>query len=472
VRRFLSVVACASLIAALAPAIATAAPPLRESETATNLSCEGLTGDVGIVNFFAIVNESFDSFAFAGLALWTTGDPASTDPNVVGGGSVDWDGLTMTASFDLVELVWSTDPNEPPVEVPAGTASLDVTLAPDGKPLILSSFKDHSGNRTSSGMVAFQPRSVEGALAIDLLTEPAADYDLSRCSASSTTQSFSVTNPTALISVDSHVLFACRWETPDGHVGLGGIPDRFVAVEVYEGEDIYIGGDDEPMTDSAYEAEYTLYEARFTGDEVGLASASAVFTRAEPLNIRDQIHDLKVDISGWRLSVEGTLNVALPSGTKAYVMDDASCYAEEVTIKTIRTDPGGPKLKNDAPSDAIPLALGETVSVWTGVSATEPEVPCAGGGFFADGISHTGWWTFVGTGGEVTIDTAGSSFSTILGVYLAVSSGFEQVACVAFGPDGGSQAAITLDTVAGTTYFVQAGGFGPSGSGQLVLTID
>ena len=60
----------------------------------------------------------------------------------------------------------------------------------------------------------------------------------------------------------------------------------------------------------------------------------------------------------------------------------------------------------------------------------------------------------------MTIDTAGSIIDTILGVYEA---DLTQLACVddVFEePDGYSlQAAVTIDTVLGDTYFVQVGGF-------------
>lgn len=472
-RRLLTAVAASSLIAALVPAMTLAAPPLRESETNVSMSCDGVSGDAGSVSIFAISGDFVGSYG--GLALWTTGDPASTGANVVSiGGSVDWDGLTMTATFELVEIVESTDPDDPFV-FPAGTAGFEATLAPSGSPQILWSFQDRSGsNRISRGEEAFQLRSVEGTLEVDLLTGPVAEYDMSVCFASSTTLSFSVTNPTASVLAASHVLVTCRWDTPDGHVHFAVLGAETGAVEVFEGESDFSGIWELSLTSSGFEAEIPLHDGD-TGEAVGTATASGTLARAEPLKTRDRSRNLKVTTTGWLLSVDGTLNVTTPNGTNAYVIDDSSCYAEDVLVKTIESYPNGPKLKNDDPSRAQPIELGQTVSVWTGVSAFEPEAPCVGGGLFSTAISHTGWWTFVGTGGEVTIDTAGSDFDTILGVYLPVSSGFEEIGCAddTFGPEPGEfslQAALTLDTVAGTTYYLQVGGFWSSG--QLVLRID
>jgi hypothetical protein len=78
----------------------------------------------------------------------------------------------------------------------------------------------------------------------------------------------------------------------------------------------------------------------------------------------------------------------------------------------------------------------------------------------------------VGTGGPVTIDTAGSDFDTVLGVYTGSPGSFTQVACVddVFEPDFSLQARVTIETIAGVTYYVQAGGFGGD-AGHLQLVI-
>ena len=103
--------------------------------------------------------------------------------------------------------------------------------------------------------------------------------------------------------------------------------------------------------------------------------------------------------------------------------------------------------------------------------AVDPEAPCR----VADGetgepvdlpFGHTAWWSFEGTGGQVTVDTVGSDFDTALGVY---SASLDPLGCV---DDVDSlQARITVDTVVGVTYLVQAGGFAAD-SGVLELRLD
>jgi hypothetical protein len=91
-------------------------------------------------------------------------------------------------------------------------------------------------------------------------------------------------------------------------------------------------------------------------------------------------------------------------------------------------------------------------------------------------FGHTAWWTFTGTGGDVTVDTAGSDFDTVVGVYVLAGGAFTQVGCVddVFDPEteeGSLQAAITVATIAGQTYYIQAGGFGDS-AGTLRFSLE
>jgi hypothetical protein len=85
-----------------------------------------------------------------------------------------------------------------------------------------------------------------------------------------------------------------------------------------------------------------------------------------------------------------------------------------------------------------------------------------------------------GTGGQVTIDTAGTAFDTVVGVCDGTTS--NPIACVDDVQLGVSrdarmlQAAVTIPTQAGHIYLIQAGGFDSGGQpiggdvGTLVLT--
>jgi hypothetical protein len=74
-------------------------------------------------------------------------------------------------------------------------------------------------------------------------------------------------------------------------------------------------------------------------------------------------------------------------------------------------------------------------------------------------MRNTLWYRFAGTGSEVTVDTAGSRFDTMLAVYVPTAAGLTEIACVDDPGPRVAQAAIALDTEVGTTYYVQVGGF-------------
>jgi hypothetical protein len=73
------------------------------------------------------------------------------------------------------------------------------------------------------------------------------------------------------------------------------------------------------------------------------------------------------------------------------------------------------------------------------------------------------WYRITGTGGEITVDTAGSSFDTVAAAYAGAPDASSTVACaddVPVVPLGRTlQAAVTFPTIAGVSYFVQVGGF-------------
>ncbi len=162
-------------------------------------------------------------------------------------------------------------------------------------------------------------------------------------------------------------------------------------------------------------------------------------------------------------------------------MDDASCVAEDVRINEMQKVANGPRPRNDAPSAAIALAVGDSATVVTAKTDAAAEAPCVVDdpefGEFELPMTHTVWWTITGTGGPTTVDTAGSDFDTVLGVYLPDGDVLEPIACVddVIDPDTGEfslAAAVTIDTVAGQTYYVQSGSLGNSPTGTLVISVE
>ena len=125
--------------------------------------------------------------------------------------------------------------------------------------------------------------------------------------------------------------------------------------------------------------------------------------------------------------------------------------------------PGKPPA-NDTPDGAISLKLGSTLNAQTTSTALDPEQPvttCPEG--VQDDLGHTLWYTVEGTGDDLTVDTTGSNFDTVVAVYTRDGDSWTEVGCeddVALEPIGVSfQAILTVPTDEGVTYYIQAGGF-------------
>jgi len=183
------------------------------------------------------------------------------------------------------------------------------------------------------------------------------------------------------------------------------------------------------------------------------------------------------------LAADGTLTFDID--VDPFVMDAEHCRANTFDSHSQGNVPSGPKPAaapaNDAPDGAVRLKAGARATLLTGGTVIDAEVPnltCPEGQF--DAMGHTVWYTIVGTGSPVTIDTSGSDFDTVVAAYSAGDEGLTEVACiddVDFVPIGGSyQAILTFDTEPGVEYFVQVGGImnpfsGDVQSGRLRLVV-
>jgi hypothetical protein len=152
------------------------------------------------------------------------------------------------------------------------------------------------------------------------------------------------------------------------------------------------------------------------------------------------------------------------------VSDLTDCFAVRYDVFERYTDKargagGGRPPAKDAPADAERMEVPGEAVIETGAADVEPEAECSDE-FGPLPIEKTVWYAFVGTGEEVTIDTAGSTFDTIVGVYD------EDLNLIACNDDVDTlQARLTVGTVAGETYLVPAGGF-DGDTGTLVRTIE
>jgi hypothetical protein len=450
-----------------------AAPPQRTSDTQHILLCEELEADGG--SAFLVMGESEQFGTFAEAAFWPPdAPPATDDPTWIAmEAEVDFDGTSASATILMVEFVPSEE--EPPFGDPVGNATVSATLTPEGGPEAYR-FQDNSGNQLIRREGTVQAYSVTGTLTMPNGVE----FDLSSCEAFTDTFTEFTNTPASTVSRFSSFDLNCGWETENGFVGLFATAnefDGFTEVFIADGEDEYFGFPSGPftLTTAEFSADYEIVSATEGGDPVGTASASATLTPGERINERFVFGDVKQHVVGRSYLVDGTLTVTLNGQTTELAMDESSCFAADVTV-TDHSSPGqgggGRPLPNDLPEAAEPIEIGETVTVRnTGGTALEPEAPCVV--TFEDGdfdvpLGHTAWWSFTGTGSPVTVDTTGSGFDTVAGVYADDGGTLTQVGC---NDDfEGLEAQLTVDTEAGVTYYVQVGGFAGE-SGSLVLTI-
>jgi hypothetical protein len=450
-----------------------AAPSQRVSDTEHILFCEELTGPGGTA--FLVVGESEQFGSFADAAFWPPDAPPPNDPAWIAmEGEADFDGTSVSATILMVEF--SPSPFEPPFGDPVGEATVAATLTPDGDPETYH-FQDKFGNQLFRREGTVQSYTVQGSL-----TMPnGATFDLSSCSAFRDTYTQFTNAPASSVFRFSSFDLSCGWETENGFIGLFAVADEFGGFSdlfIVDGDQTYFGFPSNGVTLSpeAFEASYTIVSADDGGDPVGSATASATLTAGGRINERFMSGPFKTHIVGQEYLVDGSLSVTLEGTTTVLDMDETSCSARDATVTehfSPRQGPKGKPLANDGPEGALPIAIGETVTVRsTGGTAADPEAPCVVS--FPDGdfevpLGHTAWWTFTGTGSDVTVDTAGSTFDTVVGVYVDDDGTLVQVGCN--DDEETLQARLTVPTDAGVTYYVQAGGFGGQ-TGTLVLTVE
>jgi hypothetical protein len=387
------------------------------------------------------------------------------------------DGSTLAASFEM----WTFDDSgDPPLGEFLGFAEMSASLSPVGEPQVFDD-RFREGNRQFRSSGTFQAYSVSG----DVVLPDGAAVDLTTCFAGRAVYTFFSNSPAANLFRSQGLSLSCSWETENGFVGLFATAERFgtfADVFVAIGDIFAFGFDpDATLTETEFATSLDLVSEDDFETVVGTATASATLSATgERVRFMDRAGRSMFKFIGERFSVDGTLEIELEESI-VMQMDDKSCSATQGRTMELFVNPAGPKprpLANDTPEGAIALRIGRSDRVVTGANAEEPEEPCAAGvdpetgEEFEYPITYTAWWKFTGTGGEVTVSTSGSNFDTIVGVYQLVDGELVQVACVddVFEPDFSLQAVATVATEAGSTYYIQAGGFGGS-TGRLVVSL-
>ena len=444
------------------PSAVLAGRATRFTDHSVGIFCDGIsaTSGGGFAFFAASVSDEFGPDA--GLDFWTTSDPSGApdlfrdfDQPVV----VSWNGSVLAGSIPL--LNGSGDP--------AGSATFSATLVASGDP---SPFDDRfrDGNHWHEFTGVDQPMDPTGTLSVGSST-----FSLDACFAVETTVSVFETNPRSFVTHFSSREVGCDLSNAAGDTG-------FLFTSLEDGQ-VFIDSGAFPADGSAgtgafgegtlangvLDASLETYNFE-TGEPVagGASIHLEVVGSGEPFDYILKYATGRFVAEGVTLDLEGTLTI----GTVEF--DLGACVGIDGRTKVIDTFPNGPKPggkvpSNDLPSGAKLLTVGAKTSVATKGASPDREAPyeCL---IFEDGfevpVGSTVWYKIVGTGGPLTIDTAGSDYDTVIAVYTSDGSGgFTPVpgACVddvPIQPIGRTlQAAVTWDSTAGTTYYVQIGGF-------------
>ena len=450
------------------PAVATAPIVVVDQDTA--IDCMGMVDgrELIVTGYFDASNQSFGGdaeFHDGQTLIWGNVEQTST-----------WDG----SAFRLDATFIYGNPQEESVALAsgepgtaAGALTVEGTATPAGDPLVVDERgRDGNVQWSVTGTITFLagPAAVTQASGDEVVTV-ALGATLA-CSVRVKDLTYRSTNPASFVAQSAWYQAKCALpgEEPESFFGLDGSK---------EGAYGYLGlgfawQDEEFTADLAADGPLTRRGRAISGTlTVQIPEDQA----GEPVVVDLRIGDL-LDRTTYRSAsptyrfkdvvtqraLSGT--VLLPGGR---VIEVADCVLEEIRSLFRYTPgagqkPGGKAPANDLPSGAVPIAAGQTLEQSTRGADVAPEAGCTitvDEGSYDVPFGRTIWYSFVGTGGDVDLSSAGSGFDTVMGVYRA--DGLEQVACVDdvwSGEEGSLEAELTLPTEESVEYLVQVGGFG------------
>ena len=278
------------------------------------------------------------------------------------------------------------------------------------------------------------------------------------------------TNPT-FVERNVGVSIDCHWQTPEAAADFFAVQDQsgfssFTSLVTADQTLFDTGGSTGSLSATALTASIPLVD-EITGDAYSAEAAATLTATGSPVTSTQLSQTIRRKLTEQALIPVG--EIVFSTG-QSFDLDQAHCRTESFNNQVIATSPGGPKPTGNAPANdtaagAQVVKAGTKLTAQTGATAAQAEVQvgetCPEG--LGDQFGHTLWYKVTGTGAPVTIDTAGSNFDTVIGVFQRDDSAYTELACnddVLSEPVGSTyQAALTFDTVAGQTYYIEVGGF-------------
>jgi hypothetical protein len=410
----------------------------------------------GFASFGGNTSDPFGNGAFTDIWL----DPALPfeDPPAASGFTEDVDTVDdgTTIEFHATLPLFDPEGNE------AGEATLDATLTRTGDVIVFApgTGKTNQKDRTNG--------SEEGLAGSGTLSIPETDIEADCFGGVGEVEVFT-TNPRAFVNANTGVQIDCFWQTDTATAFMFGVSDGFgffvdAGLNTGDLELFSSGSASGPLDGDGIDVEIELEDGP-TGDPYS-ATAEASFTPVgSPVSSTLVSQSATTWTTDQSLDPNGSLDF---SNGDSFPIDDESCSATSFSSHSRSVSnqgrKNGPAPVNDTPDDAIALHVGSRLNTSNVAAAPEPEIQlqnCPEG--FFDQFGRTLWYTIEGTGSPITIDTAGSTFDTLIAVYVQTDLGFEEIGCiddVEFDPVGATfQAALTFDTGEGVTYYAQIGGY-------------
>jgi hypothetical protein len=419
------------------------------------------------------IEESFD-YVYVGCNL--SGTPGSGFVYISGEGSFGWvwgELWTESEPFEDEPDLWlegEATVTESEVQVAIDDFGLSVTF---GDVIFEDTYQDsyRDGNR----LVAWTQTTV-GLEASGSASLGGTQFEEVECWAARGSVTYRSTNPHAYRIDYSNTYVFCYVEADGSFLELYASESRgttWLGMWIIRGteemwEEVLLGDTELRRLTGDIRVEVPLYDM-FTGDAAGAAAVDMTVTEGEAIRSTYLNRSTRAKVTETSLEVMGSVD--LPDGRSFDL--DGSCGGSRFTASGVSIDAAGPKESgrapaNDTPQGAIALSPGGSINQQTKATSFAPEASC-GFEFEFEGefevwelpLAKTLWYTVEGTGGPITVDTAGSHFDTIVVVYVANGDEFHQVTCVDDVFDNGFslQAAATFDTDPGVMYYVQVGGW-------------
>ena len=172
----------------------------------------------------------------------------------------------------------------------------------------------------------------------------------------------------------------------------------------------------------------------------------------------------------WRMGTNGTV------ADLGWFLDNITIYActGGVTVTPSNTSsspgPGNDLFSNAVTVPSLPTQFNVDIFNST-TSLDDPVLWCASGP-----VSNTVWYSYVATGDfYFKVNTNGSAYDTVLGVYTGTQGALNNVACDNDGGQGGIASLVGLSTAPGVTYYIMVANNSGTPVGEstnLILNLD